>query len=207
MKHWVVSKTEEKKKYLIVNEKTIWITEQFLDVNIEVLIEEKNIKNVNIFRYDIIKNFIFIDDDFSLLIEFKPKQDKDEIELFIDSEIYEEIKSFFSKNLQHSIIKNYSVIKQIKPSVIGLLFFGGLTALLYNVALSLQNGESIKASGRRGFIKKILVGIADFLGPTGSLIIGGFLTLLFIYILLKTIKNPKKGKVIKLDKFTEVSFN
>ncbi|TMM30380.1 hypothetical protein FDT66_06355 [Polaribacter aestuariivivens] len=206
MKYWIISETAENKKYLIANEKNIWITEQSIDADIESLIEQKNVQNVAIYRYSIIKNLIFINDDSSMLIEFKSDEDKEEIELFINATIYEDVKSFFSENLLHSKVKNYSIVKQIQPAGIGFLIFTGITIFLYNIAIGLQNGEEMRTSGRRGWVKKIFVGIADILGPIGSLIVGGLISLFFIYIVFKTIKNPKEGKVIKLDNFTEAKF-
>lgn len=206
MKYWIISETSENKKYLIANEKNIWITEQFLDADIEILIEQKNIQNVAIYRYNIIKNLVFVDDDSSMQIEFKSQEDKEEIELFINADIYEDVKSFFSESLLHSKVKNYSVLKQTQPAGIGFLIFIGITIFLYNIAIGLQNGEEMRTSGRRGWIKKLFIGIADVLGPIGSLVVGGLISLFFLYIVFKTIKNPKQGKVIKLDTFTEVKF-
>ena len=111
------------------------------------------------------------------------------------------------KNLKGIEIKNYSLIKQIKPLAIALIVVGIITGFLYNVAISLQKGETISTSGRRGIIKKIFVAIAEFFGPTGSLIIGGLLLLFLIYGLVNTIRKPKEGKVIKIKNNPELIFS
>lgn len=206
MKKWIIKQSETINTYLIVNEKSIWITEKPKDVNIEELIKEKKLTDVRIERYkDNIKEFIFVDTDNSLEIEFSD-DDKDELELHLESSVYEEIKIYFLENLKDTKIKDYSLLKQAQPPAIASLISGGLTALLYSIAVSLQNGESIRTSGRRGFLKKIFVGIADFLGPIGSLIVGGVITAFFLYILIKIIQKPRKGKVIKTTTFTEMTF-
>lgn len=206
MKNWIINQSETANIYLIANKKSIWITENPKDVNIEELIKEKKLTEVRIERYnDDIKEFIFVDTDNSLEIEFTD-DDKDELELPLESSVYEEIKAYFLDNLKDVKIKDYSILKQAQPPAIAALISGGLTALLYSIAVSLQNGESVRTSGRRGLLKKLFVGIADFLGPIGSLVIGGLITAFFLYILVNIIRKPRKGKVIKTTTFTEMSF-
>ncbi|APG65813.1 hypothetical protein LPB136_10755 [Tenacibaculum todarodis] len=206
MKKWIINQSETTNFYLILTEKSVWLTEKPKEVNIDELINDKKLTEVRIERYvDDIKEFIFIDTNSTLEINLKD-DDKEDIELPLESSIYNEIKSFLIPNLKDTKVKDYSLIKQIQPAVIGTLIFGAITYFLHTIALSLQNGEEIRTSGRRGLIKKIFVGIADFLGPTGSLIIGGLVTLFFIYILIKTISKPQQGKVIKTKSFTELKF-
>ncbi len=206
MKKWIINQSETTNFYLILTEKSVWLTEKEKDVNIDELINDKKLTEVRIERFvDDIKEFIFIDSTSTLEINLKD-DDKEDIELSIETSIYNEIKSYLIKNLKDTKVKDYSILKQIKPAAIGTIVFGGITYFLHTIALSLQNGEEIRTSRRRGLIKKIFVGIADFLGPIGSLIVGGLITLFFLYILIKTVSKPQKGKVIKTKSFTELNF-
>lgn len=205
MKNWIINQSEATNIYLIATQKSIWITEKPKEVDINQLIEDKKLTDLRIERYDDIKEFIFVDTYDALEIEFK--DDKvDELVLPIEKSVYNDIKSYFLNNLKDTKVKDYSLLKQVQPLAIVSLISGGLTWLLYTMSISLQNGEHIKTSGRRGLIKKIFVAIADFLGPTGSLVVGGLITVFFLYALVNTITKPRKGKVIKITTFTEMSF-
>ena len=206
MKIWITNETEKTKNYLIATENSIWITEETKDVNINDLIENNELSNMSIYKTNDIKEVLFNESDSQITIEFKDSKIKD-IEINTNSEVFTDVNNFFVSNLKGVEIKNYSLLKQIKPSLFGTALFGGITWVLYTTALSIQNGEHLDTSGRRSLIRKIIVGIADFLGPTGSLIVGGLLTLLFVYTFINTIRKPKEGKVLKTLKKQEIKFS
>ncbi|RKF05130.1 hypothetical protein C8N26_0531 [Tenacibaculum lutimaris] len=206
MKIWITNETEKTKNYLIATENSIWITEETKDVNINDLIENNELSNMSIYKTNDIKEVLFNESDSQITIEFKDSKIKD-IEINTNSEVFTDVNNFFVSNLKGVEIKNYSLLKQIKPSLFGTALFGGITWVLYTTALSIQNGQHLDTSGRRSLIRKIIVGIADFLGPTGSLIVGGLLTLLFVYTFINTIRKPKEGKVLKTLKKQEIKFS
>ncbi|WP_028891619.1 hypothetical protein [Tenacibaculum sp. 47A_GOM-205m] len=206
MKIWITNETEKTKNYLIATENSIWITEETKDVNINDLIENNELSNMSIYKTNDIKEVLFNESDSQITIEFKDSKIKD-IEINTNCEVFTDVNNFFVSNLKGVEIKNYSLLKQIKPSLFGTALFGGITWVLYTTALSIQNGQHLDTSGRRSLIKKIIVGIADFLGPTGSLIVGGLLTLLFVYTFINTIRKPKEGKVLKTLKKQEIKFS
>lgn len=77
-----------------------------------------------------------------------------------------------------------------KASLIRTVIAGGFTALMYLAASDIASGKDVDTSGRKSFFKKILVGIIDTIGATGVLLIGGGLTLLFLYQLIQKLKSP-----------------
>ncbi|CAM1341239.1 hypothetical protein [Tenacibaculum amylolyticum] len=205
MKKWKISQSEGKTKYLITEEKLIWLLEVNSEENVDKLVADREFSKADIIRYEDLEELIFIDTDSALQFEFKDTK-ADEITLDLDIDNYEEIKKFFLSNLKGVEIKDYSLLKQAQPLGFGVLVSGFLTTVLYLAAVRLASGEAVNSSGRRNLFKKILVIVADFLGPIGSLVVGGLITLLFIYGLFRVIKNPKKGKLVKTKGFTEMKF-
>ena len=161
MKIWITSEEEKTKNYLIATENSIWITEETKDVNINDLIENNELSNMSIYKTNDIKEVLFNESDSQITIEFKDSKIKD-IEINTNSEVFTDVNNFFVSNLKGVEIKNYSLLKQIKPSLFGTALFGGITWVLYTTALSIQNGQHLDTSGRRSLIRKIIVGIADF---------------------------------------------
>nr|BFF36104.1 hypothetical protein BACT7_09660 [Tenacibaculum mesophilum]BFF39395.1 hypothetical protein BACY1_12000 [Tenacibaculum mesophilum] len=206
MKIWITTEEEKNNIYLIANKKSLWITEQPVEVDVSNLISEQKLTNTTIIRFEEIKEILLNDTDQIITISLKDDKEN-EIEIIINSVTYSEIKTYLLNNLKGIAVKNYSLFKQIKSYIFGLLLFGVVTWILHNTALSLQNGETLNTSGRRGLIKKIFVGVADFLGPTGVLIIGGIFILIFIVGLVNTIKKPKVGEIIKFKNNTELIFS
>jgi hypothetical protein len=74
-----------------------------------------------------------------------------------------------------------SIFSVAKTLLIRTVFTGGFTVLMFLAATDFSSGKDVDTSGRKSFLKKILVGIIDTIGATGRLIIGGGLTLLFLY--------------------------
>lgn len=83
-----------------------------------------------------------------------------------------------------------SMFSVVKSSLIRIPAAAGFTALMYFVANDMASGKDIDTSGRRSLYKKIMVGIIDLIGATGVLILGGAITLFFIYQLVQNLKNP-----------------
>jgi len=206
MKIWITNEEEKTNKYLIATEISIWITEESKEVNITELIEKNELSNMSIYKTNDIKEVLFNESDSQITIEFKDSKISD-IEINTNTVVFTDVNNFFVSNLKGVEIKNYSLLKQVKPSLFGTVLFGGITWVLYTTALSIENGQHLDTGGRRSLIKKIIVGIADFLGSTGSLIVGGLLTLLFVYTFINTIRKPKEGKVIKTLKKQEIKFS
>jgi hypothetical protein len=205
MKKWIIFQSEKLKNYLIAKEKSILIAEVYHDENIDKLLEDRQLTNFRTIRYEDIKEFIFIDTDGSLQIEFKD-DNIDEVQFFLSEEVFTDMKTHFINSMKGVAVKDYSLLKQIQPPGIGALISGGITAVLYNIALSLEKGEHVRTSGRRGLIKKLFVGIADFLGATGCLIVGGIITIFFLYLTFQIVRKPKQGKLIKIKDFVEMKF-
>ncbi|CAL2080605.1 conserved hypothetical protein [Tenacibaculum sp. 190524A05c] len=205
MKKWIIFQTEEVKNYLIAKENSILLAEIFQDEDIDQLLEEKKLTKVRTIRYEDVKEFIFIDSDSSFKIVFKD-DDVDEFELQLEESVFTEMKDHFISSMKGVAIKDYSLLKQIQPPGIAALVAAGITALLFSTAKSLERGEHVSTSGRRGLIKKLFVGIADFLGSTGSLLIGGLVVVFFVYLVIQIVRNPKQGKLIKIKDFVEMKF-
>ncbi|CAL2080485.1 hypothetical protein [Tenacibaculum sp. 190524A05c] len=205
MKKWIIFQSEEVKNYLIAKENSILLAEIFNDEDIDQLLKDRKLTKVRTIRYEDVKEFIFIDSDRTLQIEFKD-DDVDEVELHLEESVFTEMKDHFISSMKGVAIKDYSLLKQIQPPGIVAIVAVVITALLFSTAKSLERGEYVSTSGRRGLIKKLFVGIADFLGSTGSLIVGGLVTLFFVYLIVQIVRNPKQGKLIKIKDFVEMKF-
>lgn len=205
MKKWIILQSEEVKNYLIAKENSILLAEVNFDEDVEELLNNSQLTNARTLRYEGIQEFIFIDTDNTLHIDFK--DDKvDQIVFELTEDVYSDMKAHFLNTMKGVSVKDYSLLTQIQSPGIVALVSGGLTALLYNTALSLERGEYVSTSGRRGLMKKIFVAIADFLGSTGTLVVGGLITLFFLYEIFKIVRNPKEGKLIKIKDFVEMKF-
>ena len=204
MKYWKICETESTTQYLLFDKNMFRKSTFKKEVDIDRAIADKEIHKIKGHRYKDFDAINFIDTDSTIEFEYVD-DNKDEIEIELDSKKYLEIKEFLNQNLKGTEIKNYSIWKQAYPIGIGVVLFGGVTALVYNMALSLASGEEISArSGRHRFFKKILIWIADLLGTTGSLVVGGLLTAFFLFLLFKTIFKPKKGIVQVIGHLTEL---
>lgn len=65
-----------------------------------------------------------------------------------------------------------------------------MTILSYQAAIQMAAGDSPDTSGRRSQVKRIFAGILEFLGPTGVLIVGGFISIICLIWLVNRIKTP-----------------
>ncbi|CAM1368385.1 hypothetical protein [Tenacibaculum xiamenense] len=204
MKNWIISRNHESNKHLIVTEKSIWITEQPQGVNINDLIETKSLGTVKSIRYESLKEIVFIDSD--LTIEFKYKDnDLTDEEFTMEDDVYNQISTYLKSHLKGVELKKYSVFKQILPQLISIVVASVLSAATFISALEIEKGNTVNISGRRSGIKMIMVGIAEVLGSIGTLILGVVIIGVLVYFLVKTIKNPKEGEVLKTSNSTRLT--
>lgn len=81
----------------------------------------------------------------------------------------------------------------VKGPLVGTLVCGGLTWVMWSTAVDAQAGIHREYHGRRSGIKQLLASAAESLGPTGSLVVGGLLTLGMIGWLVYTLKQRGKA--------------
>ena len=199
MKNWKISETDFNDKYLIPTEKSIWLTDQNKDADINELIDTKNLGTIKSIRYEDLKEIVFIDTDFTIDFRFKDDKTPEEIHR-IDKIVYSEIKSYLKTQLKGIEIKDYSVLKQVLPQLISLGFSIILIVVTYISALELEKGESIRISGNKAWLKQIIVTIAEMLGTIGTLIVGTLIISSFIYFIVRKSQNPKRGEILKITK-------
>ncbi len=78
----------------------------------------------------------------------------------------------------------------MKTPGIGLLISLAITAITYGIAQDLEAGNDFNPSGRRAWMKAILMGVAEVLGKTGTLLVGGAISVAFAVWLYKRMKSP-----------------
>ncbi len=204
MKHWKISESDGKHKYLIPTEKAIWLTEQSKNADIDELIRTRNLRAIQSIRYEELKEIIFIDSEYT--IDFISKDDKDLGERYeVDKTTYHEIKTYLKNQLKGIALKNYSVFEQIVPQLVTLGFAIILSIVTYVTAIELEKGESLRTSGRKAFLKKIIVGVADGLGTAGTVIVGIIIISAILYLIIKKIQNPLKGEILRMTKYPKLT--
>ncbi len=116
--------------------------------------------------YIIVLNFPEIDDETSAILEFKTKEE------------YDEVKEYLIANTQFTgakkLIGNMSWIKNAIYTIVSAI----LTGVFY---MASKNHEEVTIRGGRKGLKKIIVFLVDLVGETGVLIIGGIITLGLAY--------------------------
>ncbi len=197
MKNWIISESQSTATYLIASAKAIWLTEQNSDTNIDELIESKSLGSIRSIRYGDLKEIVFIDSDFTIEMNFRDDKTTDE-EFQLNKNVYLEMRSYFKKNLKGIELKNYSVLKQIYANLITLGIAIIFTGATYISAMELEKGGTVRITGRRAWLRKIIATIAEFLGTTGTLIVGFIFIGGILYFLIRKIQNPKKGVVLKI---------
>ncbi|MBL8002557.1 MAG: hypothetical protein JNL05_11395 [Flavobacteriales bacterium] len=80
--------------------------------------------------------------------------------------------------------------RAIGNGVIGLLVSLALTGITYSAAKQIEAGGNIHVGGRRAWLKVIIWGVAETLGPVGSLVIGLLISALFAAFVWKRWKQP-----------------
>jgi len=204
MKNWIISQTEEIDTYLIATEKAIWISNQPKGVDIQELIDGKSLGNLKSIRYAELKEIVFIESDFTISLNYIDDNETDQ-EIDLKANEFTEVRAFFKNYLKGTELKSYSILKQVSSQLIVLGVTITLTALTYYSAQEIENGGTVRTSGRRAWLKKILATIAELLGTTGTLIVGGVIIGILSYFLVKKIQNPKKGEILKITSSPKLS--
>jgi len=109
-----------------------------------------------------------------ITLEFLDPKDMELVAAFLGSQ------RKFARNTERM-----SAFQAIKGPGIGLLITLALGWIVYEEAKTLEAGGTIEISGRRAFVKKMLVWIAEILGSNGTLIVAGLLAAVFIYFIYK----------------------
>ena len=76
----------------------------------------------------------------------------------------------------------------LKGPIIGLIAAPLLTWLSYATALQIRSGTYHEPTGRKALQKKLIAGVAEALGPTGSLVVGGLVCAGMVAWLVVTLK-------------------
>lgn len=203
MKYWRISDSETTNTYLILTEKSFWITEQDKNLNIEKLIADKDLGIVKTLIFEELKEIIFIDSDFSIEFNFKDDNTED-VKIKVTSQIHIEIKKYLKSKMTGVEIKNYSILKQLYPLLIITLITTIFSFSTYFTAVAIENGENIRISGGKAWLKQIIVSIAELLGVTGTFIVGGLILLGCVYTIIKKIQDPKKGEIFMIKKLSSI---
>ncbi|EKF73135.1 hypothetical protein A11A3_15072 [Alcanivorax hongdengensis A-11-3] len=86
--------------------------------------------------------------------------------------------------------KEYGPVRAgIKPSLF-VLISAALTWMAMLLAKEVAAGHSAEISGSHRAAKELFLWLAETLGPNGTLVVGCFITLLFVRWLVKRVKNP-----------------
>lgn len=81
----------------------------------------------------------------------------------------------------------------LKGPIVGLLVTAVLTVVTYLTAVDIQGGVHREYTGRRAGTKKLFAAIAEALGPTGVLMVGGLISAALVGWLVWTIR--QRGKI------------
>ncbi len=81
-------------------------------------------------------------------------------------------------------------LQAIKTPGIGLLVSLALTAMTFFLAQEMAAGADVTPTGRRAWLKLILIAAAEVLGTTGTLLAGGAICLAFGYWVFKRLQSP-----------------
>lgn len=203
MKNWIIERKGEFYTYLIISEKSIWISEQHKDSNIQELIKNKNLGNVKSFRYDQLKEIILIETNSSLQFSFKDNDEENQ-SFDIERNVFGEIRTFLKLKLSGISVKNYSILKQIISQLSTLGFGIVFIFLTYQTAIDLENGVEITANRKRSIIKKIVLVLAELIGVYGTIALGTVFVVIFIFFINKKLQNPEKGEIIVFGKFVDL---
>jgi hypothetical protein len=80
--------------------------------------------------------------------------------------------------------------RAIGNGMIGLLVSLALTGITYSAAKEIEAGGDIHVGGRKAWLKVIIWGIAETLGPTGSLVVGLLISAAFGWFVWSRLKKP-----------------
>jgi hypothetical protein len=203
---WKIKSDDRKTEYLIFKEKYMCTYVLGSHENHDEMLQKMTFKDVEPIRYQDIKEIILNESDNELTVKWVFNEDQEK-EIHIPNEIISEIKTLICSKIKKVSIKDYSVLKQLIPVLMLLLIIIGLTAIVYIIALDIENGVEAEIKGRATLIKRLALAAASILGSKGTIILGSLLSLLASYLLYKTYKNPKKGVVVKFSKESTLIFN
>jgi hypothetical protein len=79
----------------------------------------------------------------------------------------------------------------LKFPLLGTIIFAIFTIAMYFAALDVQHGGIREFSGRHALIKNFIYSIGSKLGPVGSLILGGLITLMMLIWLITAIRKRR----------------
>lgn len=83
----------------------------------------------------------------------------------------------------------------LKTPGIGLLLSVACTAIVHGIAKDLEAGVDVTPTGRKAWVKAIFNGVAEILGTTGSIVVGGAISLAFAFWVYKRLKSPPMEQV------------
>ncbi len=138
---------------------------------------------IRVFDKDMGFQFFFPDD--------KQKEEKGYFQ-FSSEEKFNEALNFFlaDKKARRSIEKKSQIAANIKTLMAPII------ALIFTISLFLAaQQENLRISGSRRGLKTILANIAMTLGPTGSLIAGGIVTIILAFFAYKKLKESAREVV------------
>lgn len=103
----------------------------------------------------------------------------------------EEVANYLQKERRFTAeTKGVSKFRAVTPSLIGLGLTALLTWLVWMDATALEAGEEVDTSGRRAWFKMLIAWVAEQLGSRNTLILGGVIVLVFVWLMIKAIQNP-----------------
>jgi hypothetical protein len=91
--------------------------------------------------------------------------------------------------------EDITVVEAMMPPVILGAISGVLWFILYTIASEIANGEEaeVRGGGRGRGLKVLFVFVANLLGKTGTLVLGGVLAALFVsWAVMRVVKRPQK---------------
>ncbi|PCH77018.1 MAG: hypothetical protein COB98_04670 [Flavobacteriaceae bacterium] len=204
MKYWKIETLKLKHKYLILTEKSVWLTDQDSRVDINELIESKKLGVIKSIRYKDLKKIVFVDTDCTIEFVFKEGHTPDQT-LEIDAAVYGGIKEYLKNKLKGTELKEYTVFKQMVPYLIAIGVLGLYIVITYFAAVELEAGGSMNLYGRKAWLKHVIVSISGVLGTSGTIIVGTVIISLLAYFMIHAYKNPKIGEVLKITKYPQLS--
>jgi hypothetical protein len=81
-------------------------------------------------------------------------------------------------------------LQAIKTPGIGLLVSLALTVMTFFIAQEMAAGTDVSPTGRRAWLKLMLIAAAEVLGTTGTVLVGGAICLAFGYWAFKRLQSP-----------------
>jgi hypothetical protein len=110
---------------------------------------------------------------------------------FGDAEKVKEVAAVLSDMRQFTVSQgSQTTFSAMTPSLIGLGVTVGLTWLIHSMAADIASGQEVDVSGRKSLYKRIFAWLAETLGTTGTLAVGGLIALACLYFMYQAYKNP-----------------